>query len=50
MDKKQAIKILHEMQKWRRYTGNEIKKMPYSPYTFGLAIDYAIKYLRRNEA
>ena len=42
--KKEVIRILHEMQKWRRGNGNV---MPYSPKQFGIAIDVSIRVLRR---
>ena len=47
-----AIKVLIEMQKWRRaqppYDGDTPethKKMPYSAETFGHAIDFAIGFM-----
>lgn len=48
MNKEQAIKVLSEMQMWRRGEGaysimGEV--MPYSPAIYGEAIDYAIKYM-----
>lgn len=43
MNSKEAIKILHDMQKWRR--GNRTK-MPHEPETFGKAIDRGIQALR----
>lgn len=52
MKLKDAIKILTEMQKWRRaqppYDGDTPethKKMPYSAETFGHAIDFAIGFM-----
>ena len=48
-----AINILTEMQKWRRaqppYDGDTPethKEMPYSAETFGLAIDFAICFMK----
>lgn len=48
-----AIKILTEMQKWRRaqppYDGDTIERykgMPYSAETFGHAIDFAISFMK----
>ena len=50
MDKKEAIKILHEMQKWRRKrNGVGFDPMPYSPKEFGEAIDFAMNYMRRTD-
>ncbi len=51
MNKKEALKILHEMQKWRRRTGKNSfhDPMPFTPREFGLAIDYAISYMRKNK-
>ena len=47
-----AIRVLTEMQKWRRaqppYDGDTPethKDMPYSAETFGLAIDFAIGFM-----
>lgn len=50
MNKKEALKILHEMQKWRRRNGKNSfhDPMPYTPRDFGLAIDFAIRYMRKN--
>ena len=42
--RRDVIKILHEMQKWRRGGKGE---MPFSPNTFGAAIDICIRMLRR---
>lgn len=41
--RKEVIKVLHEMQKWRRGNGDV---MPYSPKQFGIAIDVSIRVLR----
>lgn len=41
--RKDIIKVLHDMQKWRRGGG----KMPHSPKAFGLAIDMCIRMLRK---
>lgn len=46
MNRKECIKILHDIQKYRR--GNS-SNMPYTPKTFGEAIDFAIRELRRYE-
>lgn len=47
-----AIRVLAEMQKWRRaqppYDGDipeTYRKMPYSAETFGHAIDFAIGFM-----
>lgn len=47
-----AIKVLTEMQKWRRaqppYDGDTPethKEMPYTATTFGFAIDFAIGFM-----
>lgn len=52
MKLEEAIAILTEMQKWRRaqppYDGDTPethKEMPYSPKTFGHAIDFAIGFM-----
>lgn len=43
MSAKSASKVLHDMQKWRRCgTGRMV-----NPYLFGIAIDVAIRHLRR---
>lgn len=42
MDKRQALKVLHAFQKWRR--GSNIKMPP--PCIIGDAIDVAIKTMR----
>lgn len=42
--RRKLIKILHEMQKWRRGGKGE---MPFSPKEFGLAIDDCIRLLRK---
>lgn len=41
---KETIKILHDTQKWRR---GKTKDMPHTPKEFGLAIDNAIRVLRK---
>ena len=48
-----AIKILTEMQKWRRaqppYDGDTLERykgMPYSAETFGHAIDFAMNFMK----
>lgn len=46
MDRKTALKILHDVQKWRRGHGDD---MPHSGKVFGEAIDFAIRELRRYE-
>lgn len=49
MTKTQALKVLQEMQKWRRgeypYDDEGGKSMPYEPSVFGEAIDVAIEEL-----
>lgn len=50
MEKKEALKILHELQKWRRICdGVGFDPAPYSPEESGLAIDYAINYMGRTD-
>jgi hypothetical protein len=44
MKKNTAIKILTEMQAWRRGDG-ELNRPPYSSEEYGLAIDFAIRYI-----
>lgn len=46
MTRKEAIKVLHDTQKWRR--GKSDSK-PHTPKVFGEAIDMAIRELRRIE-
>lgn len=46
MTRKEAIKVLHDTQIWRR--GKDIS-MPHTPKVFGEAIDIAIRELRRIE-
>lgn len=46
MTRKEAIKVLHDTQKWRR--GKSDSK-PHTPKVFGEAIDIAIRELRRIE-
>lgn len=43
MKRKTLLKILHDMQKWRRGGG----VMPHSPKLFGAAIDDCIRILRK---
>lgn len=48
MDSKEAVKIIHEMQKWRRRrNGVGFDPMPYSPKEYGRALDVAIRALRK---
>ena len=50
MNKKEALKILHETQKWRRRrNGVGFDPMPYSHKEFGESIDFAIAYMRRTD-
>lgn len=48
MELKQAIEICKEMQKWRRgegiYDGETPAPMPFTPETFGIAIDKLIEH------
>lgn len=46
MTRKEAIKVLHDTQIWRR--GKDIS-MPHTPKVFGEAIDIAIRELRKIE-
>ena len=46
MTRKEAIKVLHDTQIWRRGRGDS---MPHTPKVFGEAIDIAIRELRRIE-
>lgn len=51
MTKEQAIKVLTEMQMWRRGEGSYSvmgNEMPYSPAIYGEAIDFAINYLKEH--
>ena len=41
-----ALKVLHDYQRYRRGFG-DIRNCP-PPYLIGVALDYALKYLRRN--
>lgn len=49
MNRKEALKILHDMQKWRRRNGRNrfSDPMPHTSKAFGQAIDFAINYLRK---
>lgn len=47
MTRKEALKILHTYQKWRRGKNNDIS-LP-TPKEIGIAIDIAIRELRRIE-
>jgi len=52
MTNQQALTILVEMQKWRRGDSPYDewgKGMPYTPYEFGLAIDYCIETLKHSK-
>lgn len=46
MNRKECINVLHDIQKWRRGKSYEL---PCSPKTYGEAIDFAIRELRRYE-